>query len=421
MINTIKKIIQLREMPFDISGDMHGLMELYNTVQDITTDKNSFVRQSLPVMEALKSGELSEKEEKNWLKYVGEIYGSYVAVKMYEESQQGTLKLSPEELNQVLSFYQCGNYLREVTAMGIYVCARQMDENDPMRCYELTEEAFRLYPDLANFLSVKYRYEGKAMEEELTEECPWCGGKGEDVIPYYCSPQVEQLNNNQAFPPAKLWMKCKHCSNLFVYNFPKSSIGLINGHYTKRGDKKLQYKFYLGGYNPIFNQFKKLTQGTEYLEIGTGTGEMLAIALEFGYHAEAVEICKEDCERISAFLGVDVHWCDVTNYETEKQYDVIVMGDVLEHVIEPVRVLKKVKQMLKKDGVLWISTPNYNSAYARMEKFTHCMWHALNHYTYVSFESLNELLQDINMEVVHYDMSTRYIGSMELFIKHQGE
>ena len=99
----------------------------------------------------------------------------------------------------------------------------------------------------------------------------------------------------------------------------------------------------------------------------------------------------------------------------------IVMGDVLEHVIEPVRVLKKVKQMLKKDGVLWISTPNYNSAYARMEKFTHCMWHALNHYTYVSFESLNELLQDINMEVVHYDMSTRYIGSMELFIKHQGE
>ena len=32
------------------------------------------------------------------------------------------------------------------------------------------------------------------------------------------------------------------------------------------------------------------------------------------------------------------------------------MGDVLEHVIEPVKVLKKVKQMLKKDGILWIST-----------------------------------------------------------------
>ena len=59
--------------------------------------------------------------------------------------------------------------------------------------------------------------------------------------------------------------------------------------------------------------------------------------------------------------------------------------------------------MLKKDGILWISTPNYNSAYARMEKFTHCMWHTLNHYTYVSFESLNKLLQNINMKVIHYD------------------
>ena len=99
----------------------------------------------------------------------------------------------------------------------------------------------------------------------------------------------------------------------------------------------------------------------------------------------------------------------------------IVMGDVLEHVIEPVKVLKKVKQMLKKDGILWISTPNYNSAYARMENFTHCMCHTLNHYTYVSFESLNKLLQNINMKVIHYDMSTRYIGSMELFIKRQAE
>ncbi len=119
--------------------------------------------------------------------------------------------------------------------------------------------------------------------------------------------------------------------------------------------------------------------------------------------------------------GVEVQWSDIADYETDKQYDVIVMGDVLEHVTEPVRVLKKVKQMLKEQGVLWISTPNYNSAYARMERFSHCMWHALNHYTYVSFESLNQLLQDMGMEVIHYDMSTRYVGSMELFVKRRVE
>ncbi len=95
------------------------------------------------------------------------------------------------------------------------------------------------------------------------------------------------------------------------------------------------------------------------------------------------------------------------------------MGDVLEHVIRPVEVLKKVKQMLAEDGILWISTPNFNCAYARMQKFAHCMWHELNHYTYVSYETLKELLESMQMEIVHYDMSNRYIGSMELFIRHK--
>lgn len=217
-------------------------------------------------------------------------------------------------------------------------------------------------------------------------------------------------------------MKCKHCGNYFVYNFPKSNVGLINGHYTQdKKNKTLENRFPLCEYNAIFNHFKSYTSGKDYLEIGIGNGEMLAVALEFGYDADAVEICREDCERVSSALGVDIKWCDITDYEPEKQYDVIVMGDVLEHVIDPVKALKKVKGMLKKDGVLWLSTPNYNCAYARMEKLTHCMWHELNHYTYVSYESLNELLRDLRMEVLRYDISIRYRGSMELYIRHKAD
>ena len=74
--------------------------------------------------------------------------------------------------------------------------------------------------------------------------------------------------------------------------------------------------------------------------------------------------------------------------------------------------------MLKKDGILWISTPNYNSAYARMQKFSHCMWHILTHYTYVSYESLKNILDNLDMQIIRYDISSRYIGSMEVFVKH---
>lgn len=365
-----------------------------------------------------KCNKLSDDEEKQWLDYAGSIFGSYAAVKMYETALNKTVCYSLAEIEEVIEFYLNNTSLPEVASIGLYACARHLEVKEPMLCYELTEAAFALNPDLAKVLGVSYHYKGKAAEEDLTEECPFCGSGGQHLIPYYCSPQVMKLANHTEFSPAKLWVKCDKCGNFFSYNFPKSRVSLINGHYTKNNEEIINNKFLLDCYSRIFNRFRTLTKGNDYLEIGVGTGEMLAVAQEFGYHVEAVEICQSDCERISAALGIDIKWCDILNHETDKQYDVIVMGDVLEHVIEPVSLLKKVKGMLKNGGVLWISTPNYNSAYARMQKFSHCMWHELNHYTYVSYESLKCLLEDLQMKVIRYDMSTRYIGSMELCVMH---
>lgn len=92
-------------------------------------------------------------------------------------------------------------------------------------------------------------------------------------------------------------MKFSHCGNYFTYDFPKNNIGNINAHYTKnKFSSILQNKFLLDNYSEIFNQFRSLIPGNDYLEIGIGTGEMLAVAQEFGCHVEAVEICREDCE-----------------------------------------------------------------------------------------------------------------------------
>ena len=255
LINLLKRLQHLQETPFDISKDKHRIMELYDAVCQVADNKNDFVRQSSGIMEALQSGTLSDHKEKSSLRYAGEIYAPYAAVKIYESFQQETINLSDEELAQVLSFYLQGEFSKEITAMGIYVCARQMAETDPMRAYELAEQAFTVYPGLANF-GVRYHYKGQAAAEDITEECPWCGSSGEELIPYYCSPQVMDLDNRPLFPSAKLWMKCKNCGNYFVYNFPKSSVGLINGHYTsKRNDNQLKHSFPLDAYDPYSINF----------------------------------------------------------------------------------------------------------------------------------------------------------------------
>ena len=273
-----------------------------------------------------------------------------------------------------------------------------------------------MYPDLLKkvFDNSKYVFDEALVSDEIYEECPICGGKDSDA--FYCANQA-MLNNNK-FSPAKLWMKCKSCGNLYAYNFPMQKNGEINGHYTRRNsDGLLEPRHLLNIYSNIFNHVRDINNGRKYLEVGIGCGEMLAVALEMGYDVSAVEICKEDCENISGALGVDIKWCDFLKYETSDKYDVIIMGDVLEHVGKPIDALKKAYELLNNGGVLWLSTPNYESAFSRMRKFADPMWNQANHTTYFSYDGLKPFLDELGFEVKRYDVSNRYNGSMELYLQ----
>ena len=93
------------------------------------------------------------------------------------------------------------------------------------------------------------------------------------------------------------------------------------------------------------------------------------------------------------------------------------MGDVLEHVSQPTKALEKAHKLLAENGILWLSTPNYNSAFTRMLQFSDPMWNQVNHFTYFSFEGLKPILDKVGFDVKRYDISRRYNGSMELILK----
>jgi 2-polyprenyl-3-methyl-5-hydroxy-6-metoxy-1,4-benzoquinol methylase len=47
------------------------------------------------------------------------------------------------------------------------------------------------------------------------------------------------------------------------------------------------------------------------------------------------------------------------DFETDKRYDIIVMGFILEHVENPLEILNKYKRFLKESGIICISLPNF--------------------------------------------------------------
>lgn len=301
-------------------------------------------------------------------------------------------------------------------AMALYMIARSQIVTEPLLAYIYTMKAFLLNPELGKASPNYYIFNPEALTETYQERCPFCNC--EDSSPYYCVEQYPALGNGagQPFSPMKLWMKCNGCGTLYAYNFPVDQVGEINGQYTKsQSGESISPRYKLNFCGDIINRCKEYTKGHRYLEVGVGRGEMLATALEMGYNVHGVEICREDCERLSAHLGIDMTWCDFLEYETSSRYDIIIMGNVLEHMRRPMDALKKAWNLLSQGGVLWLSTPNYNSGHNRLKKWSSSMWNQKNHFTYFSYESLSPSLKELGFEIARYDVSVDYVGTMDLY------
>lgn len=170
-------------------------------------------------------------------------------------------------------------------------------------------------------------------------------------------------------------------------------------------------------FGDIINKIRQYTNGKRYLEVGVGAGGFIAVAKEMGIEVDAVELSANVCKNIEYLLGVQVIQADFLDYQSEEPYDALSMGDVIEHVKEPTKAIQKANKLLKVGGILWISTPNYNSAFSQMMKFSDPMWKEPGHRVYFCRESFEALLMAEGFEILEYQVSQRYNGSMEIIAR----
>ena len=100
-----------------------------------------------------------------------------------------------------------------------------------------------------------------------------------------------------------------------------------------------------------------------YLEIGAGHGLFLSRALDIlndDTKFTVVDISKTSIDLAKKFndnARVAFNLKDIFDFDNNDKYDFITMGEVLEHVEDPVKLLLKLKDMLTPGGTLFITTP----------------------------------------------------------------
>ena len=101
--------------------------------------------------------------------------------------------------------------------------------------------------------------------------------------------------------------------------------------------------------------------GGALLDIGCGNGRFLMLAQEMGWNAEGIDFDSKAVETaLERGLVVRQGGIEILSKEQEK-YDVITLSHVIEHVPDPLNLLRSIYRLLKPGGSLWLETPNLAS------------------------------------------------------------
>ena len=134
------------------------------------------------------------------------------------------------------------------------------------------------------------------------------------------------------------------------------------------GIKRATARRYLGYIADYMSAKAIAGKGLKLLEVGCGFGFLLKEAATAGYDVTGIEHSPSSVAVANALLGRDaviageVETCGIE----DGSFDVCVLSDVIEHVRDPLEFLRHVRRLLKKDGVLFIATPDVGSLAARL-------------------------------------------------------
>ena len=283
-------------------------------------------------------------------------------------------------------------------------------QGDPMMAYKLYYNAFTRMPNLTSVLYVdkhfskNYIFTGKRDEQERTS-CPLCGNT--DITPKWCYPLPEAVGYNSFFNPIRLWMYCKPCHHVFARHFPEK---LFIYNDSPRSPQPSFFSYY----SDVLGRISQYASGMKLFEVGIGACECLLAAREIGFDAFGIDVIDKHVRMAREKYGLNAETADFVEYETGDRFDVIIMGDVLEHVSDPVLAMNKAAELLKDDGALWVSTPNFDSAFSIVSGHGDGMKRQQYHVNYFSRDSFYFLLNKCGLIPVDYTISERYNGSMEV-------
>lgn len=240
------------------------------------------------------------------------------------------------------------------------------------------------------------------------------------------------------------WL-CHNCG-LYALNFGYDYDKFIKDYYQKgyfTGDKKLiAYADYEGD-KPIVsrnmrNYIERISRylrsaGLEnskkplkMLDCGCAMGFFMEQAQRLGYDAYGIDVSKYAVEKGKEQFGDKIKAGPVEKTGQlfkNRKFDVITMFDLIEHLKDPITVLKSLRNSLNKNGVIVLQTGDTSSRWSRHQGKN---WHFFappQHLHFFNRKTIKDLLDKSGYELTTIEIdgkwvSLRYLFHMMRYINH---
>ncbi len=212
----------------------------------------------------------------------------------------------------------------------------------------------------------------EGIQVECIETCLVCGSKG--VLLY---PEMR----DKLFGAAGIWSHLRCPVDGHVWLNPRPTIEDIvkvyatyYTHQTNKTEPTLQKKLFMlyrfvVQLTPLIAQRSKHTEmylgdlpPGRLLEVGCGAGTFLELMKRKGWQVEGLDIDPKAAQAAWKNYGISVREgrMEDTDYD-EAFFDAVTLRHVIEHVHDPVTLLRRCMRVLKPGGSLVVLTPNVNS------------------------------------------------------------
>lgn len=222
--------------------------------------------------------------------------------------------------------------------------------------------------------------------------CPLCGGDDARAV-------VRTRDWSHGLPGEFTYVRCRRCGLVYLNPRPTDLAAYYPPDYSEyRATPIDDEPSWWRRVNRRYGMRKRTRLITDrlppgrVLDVGCGAGVFLHEMKRLGWRAQG-EDTSPDAVRAARGLGLDVFEGELAEARfPEASFDAVTLWNVVEHLPDPLAQLREVARVTRTGGVVVMTTPNVQSAEARIFGGRWAMWEAPRHLQLFSPSTVSQAL-----------------------------